>query len=124
MTQCQIWHCRRTDQRTRTHSTLSQHTPHMLQLAGTCGGFFAYYYRTGGLSCDCNVPIGEYEWVFQNLQPSFATQVGQDYGGSFDNIAGHGAWVRQKACAGCVCFLLSFLHCSSLGVVCLTESLV
>ena len=78
---------------------------------GTCGGFFTYYYQTGSLNCDCNKAVGDYEWVYQNLQPDVATQVGQDYGGSFDNIVGHGAWVRQKACAGYALHHLIRSHC-------------
>jgi hypothetical protein len=64
---------------------------------GSCGNF-TYYKATAHLSCDCNKPIGQYEFIYSNTG---YTQVGQDYGGNTTNVSGNSLFTRVKTAAGC-----------------------
>jgi hypothetical protein len=64
---------------------------------GSCG-YFYYYYESGGYSCNCNKPTGEYEFIYNNAGYS---QVGQDYGGQSTDVSGNSLFVRVKYSEGC-----------------------
>ncbi len=64
---------------------------------GSCGNF-TYYKATAHLSCDCNKPVGQYEFIYSNTG---YTQVGQDYGGNTTNVSGNSLFTRVKTAAGC-----------------------
>ena len=66
---------------------------------GECGDF-DYYYQSGGLNCDCNTPVGQYEFVYLNEGYS---HVGQDYwttSTTFD-VSDNDQFVRMKVSEGC-----------------------
>jgi len=63
---------------------------------GICG-YFRYYKASGHKSCDCHKSIGQYEFIYHNGGYQY---VGQDYGGTTDNVAGNGLFVRKKT-SGC-----------------------
>ncbi|KAK3282892.1 hypothetical protein CYMTET_9395 [Cymbomonas tetramitiformis] len=65
--------------------------------SGGCGRF-SYYYRAGGLQCNCNKPIGEYEFIYSNTG---YTTVGNDYGGSSTSVRGNTLFTRVKTSRGC-----------------------
>ena len=64
---------------------------------GSCGSF-NYYYSSTSVSCNCNKPTGQYEFIYSN---SGYTMVGNDYGGASTSVAGNGLFVRRKASEGC-----------------------
>ena len=66
---------------------------------GSCGWFF-YYHTTDSdvWSCDCNVPVGQYEFIYEN---GGYDQVGQDYGGQTTDVSGNNLFVRMKNSEGC-----------------------
>ena len=64
---------------------------------GGCG-YFAYYYKTGELSCDCNKPVNTYEFIYSNTG---YTTVGNDYGGQSTNITSAVPFTRRKASSTC-----------------------
>jgi hypothetical protein len=66
-------------------------------ITGSCG-YFSYYYSSSSLSCNCDKPIGQYEWIYSNTG---YTQVGQDYGGATTDVTGNGLFVRVKSSATC-----------------------
>jgi hypothetical protein len=64
-------------------------------------GYFYYWHTTDtdqAWSCDCNVPVGQYEFIYQNEGYS---QVGQDYGGQTTDVSYNDLFVRVKNSAGC-----------------------
>ncbi|MDD4931007.1 MAG: fibronectin type III domain-containing protein, partial [Candidatus Colwellbacteria bacterium] len=65
--------------------------------SGSCGSF-TYYYRSGALSCDCNKPVGEYEWIYNNTG---YTTVGSDYGGQSTSVSGDSLFTRMKSSSTC-----------------------
>ena len=64
-------------------------------------GYFYYWHTTDtnqAWSCDCNVPVGQYEFIYDN---GGYTQVGQDYGGMTTDVTGNKLFVRMKYSEGC-----------------------
>jgi hypothetical protein len=64
-------------------------------------GYFYYWHTTDtdqAWSCDCNVPVGQYEFIYENTG---YTQVGQDYGGQSTDVTGNDLFVRVKNSEGC-----------------------
>jgi len=72
-------------------------------LQGACGPL-SYYYRNGGLSCNCGKAAGELEWVYSN---DGAKHVSEDYseddGGVTPavDIENHDLFVRRRTSADC-----------------------
>jgi hypothetical protein len=64
---------------------------------GSCG-YFYYWYDSNTYSCNCDVPYGQYEFIYTNAGYS---QVGQDYGGQSTDVSGNDLFVRMKNSEGC-----------------------
>ena len=64
---------------------------------GSCGSF-RYYRGSDHRSCQCNKPIGQYEFIYAN--EGYIT-VGEDYGGSDSNVKGNNLFVRKKTASSC-----------------------
>jgi len=64
---------------------------------GSCGEFH-YYRGQNHWSCNCNKPVGQYEFIYKNI--GYAN-VGSDYSGTVDNVYGNGLFVRRKSADGC-----------------------
>ena len=64
---------------------------------GSCG-YFDYYHGSEYGSCECYIPSGTYEFIYDN---NGHDQVGQDYGGQSMDIFGSNLFVRQKTSDNC-----------------------
>jgi hypothetical protein len=65
--------------------------------AGQCG-YFYYYYDSSSYQCNCDTPVGQYEFIYYNAG---YTQVGQDYGGQTTSVEGDSLFVRVKSSNTC-----------------------
>ena len=64
---------------------------------GSCGSFF-YWYYSGHVSCDCNKPVGAYEFIYENTG---YTTVGADYGGGNADVTNNQLFVRVTQSGAC-----------------------
>lgn len=64
---------------------------------GSCGSFY-YYYGQNHISCDCEKPFGQYEFIYKNTGYK---NVGSDYSGTVDSVEGNGLFVRGKSLGSC-----------------------
>ena len=74
-------------------------------LYGSCTtrdcGYFDYYYSSSAISCNCNTPYGQYEFIYKNRDENSYPYVGSDYSGSTESISGKTPFVRRKTSSTC-----------------------
>lgn len=67
-------------------------------VASQCGQFF-FFHQTGALVCNCNVPVGQLEFIYENTG---YTTIGQDYDStSPESVGGQRFMIRRKNGVGC-----------------------